>query len=236
MPELDQVPARARVDGEDDRIRGREAAERLDRRGQQQPGSSTSAGRCSVTRPYSPGSRPSSSHGSAARAASTCASTRVDHRVADEVAPARSIPSRSRLPSALSEWTSRTLADVVGEDAVVLLRHRAVVAAQPASRWATGMPSLTAASAPASVELTSPGRRRGRARRSSSTLSIPTSAFAVCSPCVPEPTPRKTSGFGRSSSRGRRRTCPRRSAGPCARARARLRASSPARGAPAPPS
>jgi hypothetical protein len=70
----------------------------------------------------------------------------------------------------------------------------------PASRWATGMPSLVAASAHASVELTSPATTTASGRRSSRISSKPARTFAVCSPWLPEPTPRKWSAGGKSRS------------------------------------
>ena len=66
--------------------------------------------------------------------------------------------------------------------------------------WATGMLSFDAARAAASVEFTSPATTQTLGSWSSRTCSTPRSALAVCSPCVPEPTPRKTSGSGSSSS------------------------------------
>ena len=65
----------------------------------------------------------------------------------------------------------------------------------PASRWATGTWSLTAASAAASVELTSPATTTRSGGSSSRSFSTATSVRAVCSPCDPEPTPRKLVGL-----------------------------------------
>ncbi len=68
---------------------------------------------------------------------------------------------------------------------------------RPASTWAIAMPSLEAASAHASVELTSPATTTASGRMSSRTFSNAESTLAVCTPCVPEPTPRKTSTWGK---------------------------------------
>ena len=71
----------------------------------------------------------------------------------------------------------------------------------PASRWHTGIPSLTAASAPASVELTSPGTTtRSGSQLAGRPASSPSSARAVCAPCAPEPTSSFTCGTGSGSS------------------------------------
>ena len=178
------------------------AIEAVDRRGRAARGSSTSAGRCRVTRPYSPGSSRARSTARRARAASTCAQHRVDHRVADEVRRcSRSIPSRARLPIALLEWTSRTSRDVVGEHAGCAPRaSRGRSCAGPARGGRPGCRASPRRARPPASSSRRRGRRRGRARRSSSTCSTPTSARAVCSACVPEPTPRKTSGVGSPSS------------------------------------
>ena len=79
----------------------------------------------------SPGSTPSSSHGFAAARARRGARRRESIIVLPtRCTSSRSIPSRARLSSALSEWASSSAAQVVGEQAVVLLRHRRVEAAQ----------------------------------------------------------------------------------------------------------
>ena len=62
------------------------------------------------------------------------------------------------------------------------------------------MPSLDAASAHASVELTSPATSTTSGSVSMSTGSIALSTFAVCTPWVPEPTFRKRSITGKSRS------------------------------------
>ena len=118
---------------------------------------------------------------------------RVDHRVPDEVHRRRD-PLALEVRDRLLRVGEQDVAEVVGEHAVVLLRHRAVEAAEPRLDVRDGTPSFTAASAPASVELTSPATTQRSVSRSSSTRSTPTSAFAVCSACVPEPTPRNSSG------------------------------------------
>ena len=83
-----------------------------------------------------------------------------------------SIPSRSRFVDARSrEWVSSRSADVVGEPAVVLLRHRRVEAPQPGLEVRDrDARASTAASAAASVELTSPGTTTRSGSRSTSTL------------------------------------------------------------------
>ncbi len=111
------------------------------------------------------------------------------------------IPSRWRLVIASSEWASRmsltwSVRTRLCSSGIARSKLRS-----PASMWAIGMRSFTAASAPASVELTSPATTQRSISRSISTRSTPTSAFAVCSPCVPGPTPRNSSGRGIPSSR-----------------------------------
>jgi hypothetical protein len=81
---------------------------------------------------------------------------RIDHDVADEVgalggnAFARQVVVRRALGRV------QEIGDLVGQHAVDLFGHRAVVAAQPASTCATGTPFFDATSEHASVELTSP--------------------------------------------------------------------------------
>ncbi len=62
------------------------------------------------------------------------------------------------------------------------------------------MPSFTAASAPASVELTSPATTTRSGRSSTKACSRPSSARAVCAPCDPEPTWSSMCGRGNGSS------------------------------------
>ncbi len=163
-------------------------------------GESTSAGRCRVTRTYLRGSRSNSSQTSSSRAAPTLASS-----VSIIVLPTKRIrvegtPSRARFSNASGEcvrrseesWSvSRRLCSS-GIDQSKLRR--------PASRWQTGMPSFTAASAPASVEFTSPGTTTRSGFSSTNASSSPASARAVCAPCAPEPTSSWTWGRGRGSS------------------------------------
>ena len=99
---------------------------------------------------------------------------RVDHRVADERDPlgvdalARQV---ARAPRASGEQQVR---DLVGDDPVDLLGHRAVEAAQAGLDVAdAGCSSLAAASAAASVELTSPGTITRSGSLASSTGSMP---------------------------------------------------------------
>ncbi len=72
---------------------------------------------------------------------------------------------------------------------------------RPASTWASRMPSFDAASAPATVELTSPTTTTQSGRCSKNTGSNRRMISAVCASGVPEPTPRLTSGGGISNSR-----------------------------------
>ena len=69
----------------------------------------------------------------------------------------------------------------------------------PASTWATGTPSFTAASAQATVELTSPNTT-GRGPRLQDSASKRSMICAVCAAWEPEPTSRWTSGCGMRSS------------------------------------
>jgi len=71
---------------------------------------------------------------------------------------------------------------------------------RPASTWATGTPSFTAASAPARVEFVSPSTITSRGRSSTRTFSSASSMRPVIRPWEPEPMPRSRSGAGRSSS------------------------------------
>ena len=72
---------------------------------------------------------------------------------------------------------------------------------RPASTWATGTSSLAAASAHASVPLTSPPTTTiDTCGSSSSTCSNPIRMRPVCSPWAPEPTRRNRSGAGKARS------------------------------------
>ena len=95
------------------------------------------------------------------------------------------IPSRWRFVIASSEWASRmslrwSVSTRLCSSGIARSKLR-----RPASMWAIGTPSFTAASAAASVELTSPATTQRSISRSSRTRSTPTRAFAVCSACVP---------------------------------------------------
>lgn len=61
---------------------------------------------------------------------------------------------------------------------------------RPASIWATGMCSFTAAKAPASVELVSPKTKRTSGDSSTRRSSMASSIRPVCFPWEPEPMPR----------------------------------------------
>ena len=71
---------------------------------------------------------------------------------------------------------------------------------RPDSTWQTGIWSFAAASAPASVELTSPGTTTMSGFSSRKTCSSSISARAVCAPCKPEPTSSWKWGVGSGSS------------------------------------
>ena len=68
----------------------------------------------------------------------------------------------------------------------------------PASRCATGTSELHGGERAGERRVHVAGDDDEVGRCSTSTCSIPTSARAVCSACVPEPTPRKTSGCGQA--------------------------------------
>ena len=108
-----------------------------------------------------------------------------------------SIPSRRRFSFALVRMREQHRAQVVGEAPVDLLRHASSKLRRPASTCATGIPVFAAASAPASVELTSPATITSRPLLEQDTLDTG-QARAVCSPCVPESIPRYTSGRGQA--------------------------------------
>ena len=108
-------------------------------------------------------------------------------------------PSRARCPSASGEvqnsrshsWSvSRRLIS----SGIVLSNERS-----PASTWASGTPSFAPASAAPTVEFTSPYSTVSAGGFAWYSRSMPTSTSAVCEACVPEPTPRFTSGFGSPS-------------------------------------
>ena len=69
----------------------------------------------------------------------------------------------------------------------------------PASTCASGTPSFAPASAAPIVEFTSPYRTASDGEFSRNSRSMPTSTSAVCVACVPDPTPRLTSGLGSPS-------------------------------------
>ena len=103
-------------------------------------------------------------------------------------------PSASRCAAAAAvgassrsaAWSVRTRLTSSGIDR---LKER-----RPASRWAVGMWSFTAARAAASVELVSPYTSAQSGRWRARTGSIAASIRPVWTPWVPEPTPRCSSG------------------------------------------
>ena len=145
--------------------------------------------------------RPSSSHGACGAGRVDVREQRVDHRVADEMdASSRSIPSAARFSSAFSRVDEQDVLEMVGQHAVVLLGHRAVAAAQARLEMRDRDVELDRRERAGERRVHVAGDDdEVRPSRSSSTCSTPTSAFAVCSACVPEPTPRNTSGVGRPS-------------------------------------
>ncbi len=94
-------------------------------------GPSTSAGRCRVTSRNEPGSTPAAR--AAPRSRNRCSSaTRVSIIVLPTNRnPRSSTPSARRLSSRLGRVQEEQLGEVIGDDPVDLLRHRAVEAPQP---------------------------------------------------------------------------------------------------------
>ena len=157
-------------------------------------GSSTSAGRCRVTRTKSlllSAFLPST----AGRFTSSSNRKRLSIIVLPtSCTPSPVIPSPARFSTASGEVQSST-----SETRSVRTRFTSSGISQsrerrPDSMWATATRSLVAASAAARVELTSPATSTRSAGCSSRSASMPVSAAAVCSAWVPEPTPRLASG------------------------------------------
>ena len=110
------------------------------------------------------------------------------------------LPSAARLARPLGSLTSRRSATA---SVTIRLTSSGMARSKlrrPASTWATGMCSLTAVRAQARVELTSPTTTTRSGRSARQTFSNSTMTRAVCSAWLPEPTPRKSSGAGISSS------------------------------------
>ena len=149
-----------------------------------------------------PGSARSARPRAGRRKRGSIATRRVDHRVADEVRCARRRCLRARRFSiASSRVDEEEVGELVGDDPVDLLGHRAVEAAQAG----LDVRDRDAAASPRRApRRASSSRRRGRSRgpgaprsRTGSRRSI---TRAVCTACVPEPTPSRWSGSGMPSS------------------------------------
>ena len=181
-------------------------------------GSSTLDGRCSVTTAYPPRARPRLAAARPARAPRQLREQRVDHHVADE--------DGSRRPDALARAGSRRASgDGVSSrsdsrsvsDAVHLLRHAPVEAAQ------AGLDVRDAAScslARRARRRASSSRRRRRRRQSGRSATRTGSNASIPAPSARRGCPDPPRGGGRARGcpgrRRTRRTCARRSAGPCA--------------------
>jgi len=113
-------------------------------------GVSVAAARWTVSRTYSPGSRPSAR--GPGRAAATGANIRQASYMTSRPGGRRpAMPSRARFATAVTVGQKRSAARWSATNPVLLLRHREVEGASPASTWASGAASLAAASAPARV-------------------------------------------------------------------------------------
>ncbi len=115
------------------------------------------------------------------------------------------MPSARRFVTASSLWRKRYSAN---SSATIRLTSSGIVRSKlrrPDSTWASGMPILTAVSAVARVELTSPGTITRSGRSSSSTGSSRSIVRAVCCAWLPEPTSSMWSGAGTPSSS--KKTC-----------------------------
>ena len=133
-------------------------------------GSSTFDGRCSVTSRYSPSDTPCVVQAARLRAAALEAPQRVDHRVA-HVADAAGVDALARqVLLGLGAVREQDVGEAVGEDAVDLLGHVPVARAQPGLEVGDRDVSFAAASAQASVELTSPATTTSAGRSSSRML------------------------------------------------------------------
>ena len=121
----------------------------------------------------------------------------VYHDVADEedllLRNALAEEVRRRRPR---EGVKSVVGDGVGDEAVDLLGHGPVEAAEAGLDVGDGDTELRAASAQAIVELTSPTTMTRSGFSLSSTFSNSMSTLPVCSAWLPEPTPRWTSGAG----------------------------------------
>ena len=80
----------------------------------------------------------------------------IDHHVADHVQVLFRVPLTAQIHHARRFRNKQQIGDGVGHDAVDLFGMERSKLRKPASTWATGTPSLTAASVAAIVELTSP--------------------------------------------------------------------------------
>ena len=209
----------ARMHREDD---GEVGGERVEVRAATSSASpSTSAGRCSVTSTYFPGSRPRARRRSSARKRGSKATSESIIVLPTKWTRLASMPSRREVVDGLVRVREQQVGELVGHDAVDLLGHRAIEAAQPGldvrdtgcRAWRDerrGERRVDVAGHEHEVgRLSAPGPARARSM-----------TRAVCSACVPEPTPRGGRAPACPARRGRAPTSRRRSAGPCARGRA----------------
>ena len=109
------------------------------------------------------------------------------------------LPSRARYPIASGDVTnssehSWSVSRLLISSGMVSSKLRS-----PASTCASGTPSLAPASDAPIVEFTSPYTTASAGGVRVNSSSMPTMTSAVCLACVPDPTPRLTSGRGRPS-------------------------------------
>jgi hypothetical protein len=102
----------------------------------------------------------------------------VAHRVADRVNPDRRDAFRGQVARRLGAMREEQIREPIGQHAVISSGMGQSRDRRPASTWAIEMPSLAAASAQATVELTSPATttRSGRASRRMRSNAIRTPA------------------------------------------------------------
>ena len=139
-----------------------------------------------------------------------------------------SMPSRSRLSIACRECTSRSRDRWSVRTRLCSSGMRRSKLRSPASRCATGMSSFTAASAPASVELTSPDTTTRRAALEQHLLDADERARRLLGVRARADAEEDVRRRQPELVEEDRPTCRRRSAAPCARARARARDRAPA--------
>ena len=180
-------------------------------------GSSTFAGRCRVTRPYRPGSRPSLARVPLA-GPSGVHEQRVDHDVADEVDLRLRVSLGPQVGRRVVRRGEQVVADPVGDDPVDLLGHRPVAAAQAGLDMGGRRPQLRGdqGACQCRVHIANHDhivRGPGRPPAARTPSSPGRSARRGC------PSPRRGSnrGGGCRDRRRTRRSSPGRSAGWCAR-------------------